>query len=379
MHKYIVTSILFLVAAASCTKVPVSTFQNASSAESHLQERRQELSSLTPILNKYLEQLGGNAGLIIMNKEGRILYKKYLGVWNDNTYIPIASGSKWPSMATVMTLVDDGLLHLTDKVSQYYPEEYSSINKKDITLKELMSHTSGLAGLSIWISAKSITLQHATEGIGEGGYIGKRHFRAAQTPYAPHGTKFAYGGVSMHVAGGIAEKVSGKMWDILFKEKIADNCNMQHTNYIALGNTKNYRIAGGAGTTMMDYANFLLMLLNNGEFDGKQVLSAASVDAILSDQTNGVPLVSTPYEDDYLRKKYRYGLGCWIENYYNYEPSEFGDQGAFGFSPWIDKSRNIIGVFFVLKSLSAVNKEPTIALAPYTLIRNKVAEIIPVN
>jgi CubicO group peptidase (beta-lactamase class C family) len=157
-------------------------------------------------------------------------------------------------------------------------------------------------------------------------------------PYAPSGSKFAYGGVSMHVAGGIAEKVSGKLWDVLFKEKIADKCGMINTNYTALGNTTNYRIAGGAGTRMMDYSNFLLMLLNNGKINGQQVLSAASVSEMLKDQTGGVPIAFTPYDGDASRSSYRYGLGCWIEGY--------------------------------------KNGQPTVEQAPYTLIRKKVAEIL---
>ena len=194
--------------------------------------------------------------------------------------------------------------------------------------------------------------------------------------YAPSGSRFAYGGVSMHVAGGIAEKVSGKTWDIFFKETIADKCNMPGTNYTALGPTTNYRIAGGAGTRMMEYANFLLMLLNEGIYNGQQVLNAAVVNEMLKDQISNLPIASSPYETDSLRSGYRYGLGCWIEGYKNGVPSEFGCQGAFGFSPWIDKSRNVIGILFVQRSLSAVNTQPTVNNAPYTLIRRKIVEIL---
>jgi CubicO group peptidase (beta-lactamase class C family) len=180
----------------------------------------------------------------------------------------------------------------------------------------------------------------------------------------------------MHVAGGIAEKVSGKTWDLLFKERIGDKCAMLNTNYTALGNTTNYRIAGGAGTRMMEYANFLLMLLNDGKFNGQQVLNPASVAEMLKDQTGGVPISFSPYAGDAMREAYRYGLGCWIEGYKGGQPSKFGDQGAFGFSPWIDKGRNIAGVFFVQRTLGAVNTQPSVDTAPYTLIRKKIAEIL---
>jgi CubicO group peptidase (beta-lactamase class C family) len=222
-----------------------------------------DFSPLTAIMQNNLTAFGGNAGLLLMDKAGKVLYKQYFGTYSDNNYIPIASGSKLPSMVTVMALVDKGLLRLDDKVSTFYPTEFSATDRKDITLRQLMSHTAGFSGGSQWISTDLINLQEAVRGIGQGGMIGTNNVPRASMPYAPNGSQFAYGGVSMHVAGGIAEKVTGKTWDIIFKEQVADKCLMPNTNYVALGNTTNYRIAGGAGTRMMEFANLLLMLLNH--------------------------------------------------------------------------------------------------------------------
>ena len=335
-----------------------------------------DFSPLTTIMQNSLTQLGGNAGLVLMYKDGTILYKQYFGSWNDNTYIPIASGSKWTSMAAVMAMVDDGRIKLDEKVSAYYPTEFAAADRKDITVRQLMSHTSGFAGGSSWISTDAVNLQQATQGIGRGGTISGTNTNPTAVNFGPNGSKFAYGGVSMHVAGGIAEKVSGKTWDILFKEKIGDKCNMLNTNYTGLGPTTNYRIAGGAGTRMMEYTNFLLMLLNEGKFNGQQVLSAAAVNEMLKDQTTNLPIASTPYETDALRSGYRYGLGCWIEGTKNGAPTEFGCQGAFGFSPWLDKGRNVIGILFVQRSLGTVNTMPSENDAPYTLLRNRIAQIL---
>lgn len=337
-----------------------------------------DFSPLTQIVQNNLSAFNGNAGLLLMSKDGKILYKQYFGSFNDNTYIPIASGSKLTSMATVMALVEDNSegINLDYKVSKFFPSEFSANERKDITIRQLMSHTSGFAGSSQWITFDNVTLTQATQGIGQGGTINGNTAGATPISYAPNGTKFAYGGVSMHVAGGIAEKATGKSWDIIFKERIADKCQMPNTNYTGLGSTTNYRIAGGAGTRMMEYGSFLLMLINDGKFNGTQVLSKTSVNEILKDQTNNVPIASTPYETDALRNSFRYGLGCWIEEVTNGKPTAFGCQGAFGFSPWLDIKRGIIGVLFVQTSLGKVNTQPTPQTAPYTLIRNKINEII---
>jgi CubicO group peptidase (beta-lactamase class C family) len=69
-------------------------------------------------------------------------------------------------------------------------------------------------------------------------------------------------------------------------------------------------------------------------------------------------------------------LGCWIEGTKNGAPTEFGCQGAFGFSPWLDKGRNVIGILFVQRSLGTVNTMPSENDAPYTLLRNRIAQIL---
>ena len=132
------------------------------------------------------------------------------------------------------------------------------------------------------------------------------------TSFAP-GTAFQYGGVSMHVAGRLAEITTGMTWDSLFQQKIAIPLGMTNTDYEALGETMNYRIAGGMGTTMPDFSKLLIMLLNDGLFNGVQVIEPETVSMMQSDQTNGVPLISTPYSNDPLRQDFRYGYGVWVE------------------------------------------------------------------
>jgi CubicO group peptidase (beta-lactamase class C family) len=342
-------------------------------------QKTYNFDTLTTIVQNNLAQLGNNAGLLVMNKAGKVLYKQYFGSYSDSTYIQTESGSKWLSAATIMTLVDQGLIKLDDNASKFYPTEFAAADRKNMTIRELLSHTSGFENYEtsdVWVNTTTISLQDAVKGIGQSGYIGGTYFAPATVPYLPNGSQFAYSAVGMQVSGGIAENVSGKDWDMLFNDNIGSKCNMPNTNYLALGNTTNYRIAGGAGTRMMEYANFLLMLINDGKFNGKQVLSSASVAEILKDQTNGVPISYTPYTGDPLRENYRYGLGCWIEASENGQASEIDCQGEFGFSPWIDLDRGFIGILFVKTNVLSIDETPTAYTAPYTLIRNEIAQIL---
>ena len=52
---------------------------------------------------------------------------------------------------------------------------------------------------------------------------------------AEPGAEFRYGGLSMQVAGRIAEVVSGKSWAKLFEERITGPCEMPNTRYGTAG------------------------------------------------------------------------------------------------------------------------------------------------
>jgi hypothetical protein len=147
---------------------------------------------------------------------------------------------------------------------------------------------------------------------------------------------------------------------------------MANTDYVALGATTNYRIAGGMGTTMPDFSKLLTMLLNYGYFNNTQVIDSLTVKMMQSDQTNGVPLSGSPYAGDPLRENFRYGYGVWVEEETNGETTQYGSQGAFGFTPWIDRCRNIACVFFVRRTLGII--QPT-----HTQLRNLVEQIIPIK
>lgn len=285
---------------------------------------------------------GGSALLLI--KDDEIIYDKSFGIfYNTSTIVPIASATKWLSAAVIMSLVDDGLIALDDFVKDYLPQ--FTQEKGNMTIRQMFSHTAGMPGKSSYNRDLSLTLAQAVDSIAQN----------VDLQISP-GTAFIYGGVSMHVAGQIAEIVTGKNWETLFKERIAQPLGMDGTDYQGLGKTENYRIAGGAQSSAHEYANFLQMILNHGQFNGSQILSNQAVQEMQKDQTFGVPIVETPYEKyAYLGLKLpetRYGIGQWIErkDTLSGESIEVSSQGAFGFSPWIDRERNLVGVLSV-KSL----------------------------
>lgn len=286
-----------------------------------------------PIVTKTLENAVKEEDLegvsVLLMRDNRVIYRKAFGRYNMNTVLPIASASKLLASSTIMTLVDEGKLALDAPISKYLPKLTGQ--SASITLRQLLSHTSGLPGQNRCLSNNSITLKECVEKILD---VGLR---------TDPGTEFSYGGVSYQVAGRLAEIASGKSWNTLFEEKIQKPLNMKKTTY---GTSPNPRIAGGAVSTLQDYTNLLQMHLNGGVFNGKRIISAQAVEEMQRDQTRGLPIKTSPHKDNR-----RYGLGLWRDIVdAKGKAIQLSCQGAFGFSPWIDRQRNLLGVFMVRSS-----------------------------
>jgi len=82
------------------------------------------------------------------------------------------------------------------------------------------------------------------------------------------------------------------------------------------------------------------------------VLSAAAIEQMQVDQTRGAAIVESPY----VRFAYidpalaltRYGLGEWLERVdSSSRVLEISSLGAFGFAPWIDHERKLVGILMV--------------------------------
>jgi len=314
---------------------------------------------------------GGGCALVIM-KDGKTIYNKSFSLplrnYSSDKIVPIASASKWLSAGVIMALTDAKRLSLNDSIGKYLP--YFNNEKKQITVKQLFSHTSGYGGDNVGdtvLTKKNISLDSCVKIISE-----------VPLYFAP-GKGLYYGGYGMHIAGRIAELASGikiksgAAWDTLFAMYISKPLGMTYTNYEAFGATENPRIAGGVQSSANEYVKYLTMLLNGGIYNGRQILSSSAIDEMLKDQTENAPVIYSPY----LKYGYlgvdpftRYGIGNWNEVKGNNEKIiESGSQGAFGFSPWIDRQRNIAGVLSVYSALE--NVMPT-----YVELRKLIRNII---
>jgi len=158
------------------------------------------------------------------------------------------------------------------------------------------------------------------------------------------------GDVGFQVAAVAAERATGKNWHALFAARLAAPLGLADTKFGTLlpvggepGSASLPWVAGGAVSTLDDYARFLRMLVGKGRYGEQQILKEETVAAMLRDQVpSQVEVQSVGFEADAVR----YGLGTWIEILPG-GAQRVSDPGAFGFTPWIDLDLGLGGVFAV--------------------------------
>ena len=322
-----------------------------------------------------------------------ILYHKAFGLrdvrgqkaMKEDTIFRLASMTKPLTSAAVMLLVEQGKLRLADPVSKYISsfanrETVESFDASSATLttrkaagevliRHLLSHTSGLAyGFSNTMVGP---LQLKT---------GKA---AEELPllYDP-GTKWTYSG-STKVLGQVVEKISGVSLDQFLNENFLKPLAMDDTSY-SVPVSKTDRVVttqnrgtgvlveapnpasisspvagdGGLNSTAPDYIKFLQMMLSDGKWQGKSILSKASIESMTTNQIGSVVVETQPAALPNLtrpfpvgpsagRDKFGFGFEITASNKENPNLRSAGSYtwaGIYNTHFWVDPKRGIAGV-----------------------------------
>ena len=370
--------------------------QNLSTPHPHINYAR--LSRIDDVINDYIQKnwIAGAVTLII--KDGRIIQYKGYGYDDIDTKKPlakdaifrIASQTKAFASVGIMTLYEKGKLLLTDPVSKYIPEfanatvldkfnaadtTYTTVPaKRQITIKDLLTHTSGIDYAVI--GTKEMVAIYAKAGIPSGigemhADLGERMKALGKLPLAVQpGTKFLYG-LNVDVLGYIIEKISGTTLDEYLKKEIFAPLGMKDTYFnipaekaarlvtlytedslhhlvkqkkdvryvqadYPLQHTKYFSGGAGSSSTAYDYAIFLQMLLNGGNYGGVQILSPRTVEMMTQNQTGDINVGND-----------RFGLGFQITTEKGATESaksvgSFAWGGYFGTTYWADPKEKLV-------------------------------------
>ena len=347
------------------------------------------------------DDLPGIVSMVVRN--GKIVHWKAYGMADNqagkemkrDAIFRIASQTKAITSTAVMILWEEGKFQLDDPISAYIPEfkdakvltayNYTDTTwsgeptKKPITIRHLLTHTSGI-GYGVIDGDERFKLIFHKAGIvdaftTENLKLADNIKKLAKMPLHHHpGEKYTYS-EGLDVLGYFIEVVSGMPFDQFLKTRIFDPLGMNDTRFylpddkasrlVAVqqkvnGKWEKYPVtfydtdypvkgaksyfAGGAGlsSTVKDYATFLQMYLNGGEYNGVRILSRKTVESIMGNQTG--ELYGWPNE--------HYGLAFGVLTEKGRNKGGLGSEGTFQWggyfntSYFADPKENVIGLIF---------------------------------
>ena len=301
------------------------------------------LPEMDKLLINSKKEIGSNYAVLIW-KDGKIIYQKQTQDFTAKTQAPIYNCGNWLTAALVMSFVDEGKISLDDKVSKYIPI-FTTYMKGFITIRNCLTNTTGIhteaGAMKVFQKNKFATLEDEVNA-----FASKREIEANP------GTEFYYSNIGPDIAARVLEIITKKSFDRLIQEKILRPLKMRGTNFT---NNDGGAIdpSNGAKSSATDYMNFLIMLINKGTFEGKQILSEKSIEEMETAQFATAPIKYTPEQT----KGFQYGIGNWIMeiNGDGKATSMSCDNMAGGF-PIIDKCRNYAAVIFLPMQQTDVKK-----------------------
>lgn len=297
-----------------------------------------DFSTLDKKLEENKKLLGNHFAVMIWKMNDTLVYKKEFGDMKTRTVAPIASCSKWLTAAVILQLVDEGKLSLDENVVTYIPE-FEKYRKNYITIRHCLSHMTGIedeGGLikKLFQRKKFSSLEEEVNAF------------AAREIRANAGTDFWYGNIGLNIAARVAEVVSRKKFDLLIRQKLFTPLGMRNTSFSSLDGSL-INPSGGARSTAEDYMRFLVMLMNNGSYKGKQVLSEESVNELKRIHSASVNIRYAPQSAD----GFNYALGSWVlEEGNDGFAKTLSSPGLFGTWPMVNFCKGYAYILFV-KSL----------------------------
>lgn len=253
-----------------------------------------DTAAISGKLNRTSKQLGKDFAVLIQ-KDGKTIYKKENAEFNLKTQADVGSISQLLTAALVLTYVQEGKLSLDDKVSDYIPY-YTKYSKSYITIRHCLTHQTGVQADKVFAKSKYKTLEDEAMGIAS-----RREIETNP------GTEFKYSNIGYALAGRVLEVITKKSFDRIAQDRILRPLGMRGSTFA----NENFNAApspfNGARSTANDLTNFLLMLINKGKFNNKQVLTEESVNTLLSLQVPAGQLKNAPKGFE----NYPYIMGAW--------------------------------------------------------------------
>lgn len=358
----------------------------------------QNFNKVNEWLDDNITELGGRVVMLVY-KDGKIMYEqhknnigrkqKFATKWlakktgkdtdltdfNSDTKQRVASCSKWLTAALAMTFVDDGKLNLEDTIGKFLPV-MTAHHKGKIKVWQCLSHLTGIKQIGVAasmngsnddsdiepekkLSLKNKLAKFKTKKDNDWNTMKEAIDSIANAPMEGEpGKTFHYGNAGLQIVAAIIEQIGQKDFETLFQERIAKPLQMNSTDF---GKVQVPLAAGGAWSTPNDYIKFLQMILDEGIFNGKQIISKSSIFEMQQNRVAKDAIIAySPAEAG----TWGYGFGEWVidDATKNKRSNAVTSPGLFGTFPWVDITRKYAAILFTVNIKSKGRHERYTAL-----------------
>jgi CubicO group peptidase (beta-lactamase class C family) len=369
----------------------------------------ERLRRINNLIERRIEAKDVSGAVTLVARRGSIAHLEAQGLMDVETNKPmskdaifrIASMTKPVVGVAILMMIEEGKVRLSDPVSRFIPEFkelkvavaqpapagargaapaaprfYVVPAEREITIRDLLTHTSGLGSGTISNAEATKLARKPTDTLSD--YIP----RLGITPleFQP-GSRWAYsGGAGFDTLGRVVEVASGMPLDRFLQQRIFEPLGMKDTSFTptqaqasrkvtmyqrtptGLQKSQNQNPAstvyfsggGGLSSTAEDYFKFAQMLVNGGQFNGKRLLSPRTVE-----------LMGSTYIPDTLPGRPRgegWGLSVRVVSdaparNTALSNGSFGWSGAFGTHFWVDPKEKLLGILMVQTSNPEMSRD----------------------
>ena len=376
----------------------------------------ERLQRINELVQRYIGSGQISGAVTMVARKGRVAHFEAQGLMDIESRTPMrkdaifrmASMSKPVTGVAILMLMEEGKLRLTDPVSQFIPEFknakvavakplppgptplgqplrepeiYTVPAVREITIRDLMTHTSGLESGGV--------------GTREGARIAPRKTSDHLAQYIPQlgavpldfqpGTEWRYSPLAgIETLGRIVEIASGLTFDRFLEQRIFDPLGMKDTAFypsddrmarvVTLYERKDNRLSrtdtpgwlatktlfsggGGLWSTAEDYMQFAEMLVNGGALNGTRLLSPRTVDLMASNHVRDL------YSGINQRLQ-GMGFGLTVEVVLDSVAAgrresngSFGWDGAFGTHFWVDRKEQLVGLLMIQEPVGQLSRD----------------------
>ena len=242
---------------------------------------------------EYIKGSTKNGGLLVL-RDGWLVYERYFGLGHRNATPNLASCGKSFTSAAIGILIEQHPELFPEKLDQkifnpnYLPNDFfplSDSRMENIKLGQLLSFSSGIRGNNpVYVNNQPQTINPAgLDGwramvdeyvLGKENVVDGKISSSTKTLWCEPGEGYSYSTASMHIASIMLRHISGMELQEFIERYLAKELDWGYWNYAYKNQTLIKHTPGGGGIALIatDMLRFGYLMLNEGKWNGKQVI-----------------------------------------------------------------------------------------------------------